>query len=854
MPRSAPRSSDSALLESFWREPVARTVLPNGLTLIVKPDASAALASVQVWVKTGSQHEEAHLGAGLSHYLEHMLFKGTERRAGREISATVQAHGGYINAYTTFDRTVYYIDLPSEHCGVALDLLADAVLHSTLPADEVAREKEVILREIAMTRDDPDNRFWEAFFATAFREHPYRHPIIGYRDVFSAVTRDDLLAYYRTRYVPNNLVVVVVGDVDVAATQALVAQHFGSVPRARLAPVLVPGEPTALARREQHLVEDLELTRAGLAWQVPGLTHPDAPALDLLATVLGAGDSSVLWQGIREQAGLVHAIDAQSWNPGSTGLFCVSFNCDAPKRVAATTAIERELARCARRGFPAAALRKARRQLVVGEINTRKTMAGQASRLGAAEVVVGDLGYNRAYFERLAPLTSRDLQRVLRQYLLTAPATSVSIGPRAGAEATAAAAARRSPPDFEEIRLPNGARLLLQPDPRLPNLHLRLLSRGGPLLEDPARRGSTSLLATMLTKDTRRQDAAAVARAIEEVGGVLQPFSGNNSLGLAVEVLAPDLPRGLQILADATLQPAFRARTFGIEQAAHLAELQQDRDDVVTLGRKLLRQKFFGGHPLALDAHGDEAGVKSLTPPDLAALHRRLFVAPNVVLAVSGDFVPKRLRSRLEEFLAQLPKGGAPERRPLGLPLPAATGDFVEIQPREQAVVFQAFPGPAMLAPDFYVGEVADELFSGMASRLFERVREEKGLAYFVRSARVTGFESGMFCFYAGTAPATAGAVLAEIEAEIARVQSGGIEDAELLRCQVRLKAARRQGLQPIGARAMQAGLNVLYGLPANDWKNYDAYIDRVTRADLAAFATRYFQAARRTQLIVRPA
>ena len=254
MPRSAPRSSDSALLESFWREPVARTVLPNGLTLIVKPDASAALASVQVWVKTGSQHEEAHLGAGLSHYLEHMLFKGTERRAGREISATVQAHGGYINAYTTFDRTVYYIDLPSEHCGVALDLLADAVLHSTLPADEVAREKEVILREIAMTRDDPDNRFWEAFFATAFREHPYRHPIIGYRDVFSAVTRDDLLAYYRTRYVPNNLVVVVVGDVDVAATQALVAQHFGSVPRARLAPVLVPGEPTALARREQHQI------------------------------------------------------------------------------------------------------------------------------------------------------------------------------------------------------------------------------------------------------------------------------------------------------------------------------------------------------------------------------------------------------------------------------------------------------------------------------------------------------------------------------------------------------------------------------------------------------------------------
>src|SRR3954470_21427558 len=217
MPKTHSVSPDLSLLEPFWNEPVERTVLPNGLTLILKPDRSAALASVQVWVKTGSIHEGENLGAGLSHYLEHMLFKGTGRRAGRDISAIVQAHGGYINAYTTFDRTVYYIDLPSEHTGVAIDLLADAVLHSTLPPEEVAKEKDVILREIAMTKDDPDNRLWDSLFSVAFREHPFRQPIIGHRDVFSAVTRDDLVGYYRARYVPNNLVVVIVGDIDPAA-------------------------------------------------------------------------------------------------------------------------------------------------------------------------------------------------------------------------------------------------------------------------------------------------------------------------------------------------------------------------------------------------------------------------------------------------------------------------------------------------------------------------------------------------------------------------------------------------------------------------------------------------------------
>jgi len=853
---SVSSSADLKLLAPFWNEPVERTVLPNGLTLIIKPDRSAALASVQVWVKTGSQHEGAHLGAGLSHYLEHMLFKGTTRRAGREISATVQAHGGYINAYTTFDRTVYYIDLPSEHTGMAVDLLADAVLNSTLPADETAKEKDVILREIAMTKDEPENRLWDALFGTAFREHPYRQPIIGHRDVFSAVTREDLMGYYRERYVPNNLVVVIVGDVDLAATRVLVEQHFGAAPRVRLAPVLVPAEPVQLAPRELHRFEKVELSRGALAWPIPGLTHADAPMLDLLATVLGGGDSSVLWQEIREKAGLVHSIDSSSWNPGSSGLFCIGYSADAAKRVAAIAAIMRTLERCATKGFTAAQLKKAMRQVVVGEINTRKTMSGQASRLGAAEVVVGDLDYSRAYFERLRAVTPADLKRVLRAYLRPERLNSISLNPlEKTATAAAAVAGQSSRPDFSEITLPNGVRLLLQPDRRLPNLHLRLAVTGGPLFEESGQRGSSSLLATMLTKDAGKRSAAQVAQFIEEVGGSFHPLSGNNSLGLAAEVLPPDFDRALAVISDAVLAPAFKPGTFKLEQEAQLAGLADDVDDVVTLARKLTRRKFFGAHPLALDASGDEAGVKALTPAALRALHRRLFVGSNVVLAVAGDFDPKKLMPKLKAFLSKIPRGRVPTAQPgeRTIRLPAEAGDFVEIQPRKQAVVLQAFPGTRVHAPDYHVGEVADELFSGMASRLFERVREEKGLAYFVRSGRVLGLDTGMFYFFAGTQPGKEGEVLAEIDAEIARVQAGGVEDVELRRCQARLKAGQRASMQTNASRALQASLNALQGQPINAWKNYDAKIDAVTVADLAKFAGKYFQKKIRTQVVVRP-
>lgn len=856
MAQSYSASADLRLLDSFWREPVERVVLPNGLTLIMKRDSSAALASVQVWVKTGSVHESAHLGAGLSHYLEHMLFKGTERRAGRDISATVQAHGGYINAYTTFDRTVYYIDLPSEHANVAIELLGDAVLHSTLPAEEVVKEKDVILREIAMTKDDPDNRLWDTLFSAAFREHPYRQPIIGHRDVFSAVTRDDLHGYYRARYVPNNLAVVIVGDVDLAAMRAAVEQHFGTAPRMRLAPVLVPDEPAQLAARSDHRFEEVELTRAVLAWPIPGLAHEHAAVLDLLAMVLGHGDSSVLWQDVREKAGLVHTIDASAWNPGTTGLFCISFTCDAAKREAAEAAIQRVLARCAQRGFAPAQLKKAVRQLVVGEINSRKTMSGQASRLGIAEVVVGDLDHSRTYFAELSRATPGDVRSALKKYLVAERRTSVSLNPvSAATPASAPSAISGSQADFSEIKLPNGTRLLLQPDRRLPNLHLRLIMQGGPLFEDTNKRGTTALLATMLTKDTRTRTAAQVAQFIEEIGGNFYPFSGNNSIGVAAEVLPPDVDRALAVMADAVLAPAFKPATFALERDAQVASLQQDDDDVVTLARKLLRAKFFGAHPLALDAHGDQANVKALSPADVAALHRRLCVGPNVVLAVAGDFDPRKIAPKLKAFLAKIPRGAVPASQVVGrtFALPSSVGDFVEQQPREQAVVLQAFPGPWVNGDDFYASEVADELFSGMASRLFERVREEKGLAYFVRSGRIVGLETGMFYFLAGTQPGREAEVLAEIDAEIARVQAGTVEPAELARCQTRLKAARRQALQTNSSRALQAGLNALQGQPINDWKNYDGKVDAITIGHLAEFATRRFTRAQRTQLVVRP-
>lgn len=845
--------ADRRLLERLWAQPVHRTELKNGLVLLVQPDDAAPVVSVQVWVKTGSQHEGALLGAGLSHYLEHLLFKGTEKRAGREISATVQAHGGQINAYTTYDRTVYYVDLPAPHLEVAVDLLADMVLRSTLPADEVARERDVILREIAMGDDDHDRRHWDALARTVFKSHPLREPVIGHRDVFSAVTRDELLAYYHERYAPNNLVVVIAGDVSAEAARAAVEKHFGAAPRRRLAPVYQPSEAAQLAPRLHRETADVELARGAVAWPSVALTHPDAPLLDLLAVVIGHGDSSPLWRELREKQRVVHAIDAHHWSPGEAGLFAIFFTADPGKRDAAERAVRRELARLAVRGFTPAQLKRAVRQLVVGEIGGRKTVSRRAARLGSAEVVAGDLDFSRAWFARVAAATPAELRRVLREHLAPERENVVSLDPRpqVGASAPASPAQAAPAADWALRVLPNGVRLLLRRDQRQPNLHIHLVCEGGPLHEPAGKRGATALLATLLTKDAGKRDAAEVAAAIEAVGGSFSPLPGNNTVGLAVEVLPGDAALAVGLLRDAVLAPAFAARTFEVERDAELAYLQQDEDDVVSAGHRLAREKFFGSHPLALDAHGNAEGLKALKPADLRSLWKKLAVGGNTVVAVAGDFDEKKLVPALSRWLAKLPRGAAPARPARHEPASAAEHS----QPREcqQALVFDAFPGPGALSGDDTTGTVLHEILSGMAARLFERVREEKGLAYFVSASRVVGVDDGMFYLYAGTQPGKEAEVLAEFDAELARLAAGDIGADELARAITRLQASRRMRLQTNAARAAEAAVRTLLGLPLEALEETDARLVAVTVPRLARFTQAWLAGDLRQRLVVRP-
>ncbi len=849
-------SSDEArLLDQLYRVAVERHVFDNGLTLVHRPDFSSEAVSVQVWVRTGSIHEGDLMGSGLSHYLEHMLFKGTERRDAKSISREVHALGASINAYTTFDRTVYYVDTPVDGFGAAVDVLADIVFESVVSEVEVNRERDVILREIDMGMDDPDRRMMQGVFQTAFQRHPYREPVIGHRALFEQVTREELWTYYKARYVPNNMVVAVVGAVTAEACRELIGERFGGYPRKRLAPVLVSAEPEQLAPRHFRMTGDYKVFRGALAFKVPHLSHPDSPRLDALAHALGGGESALLWQRLRNELKLVHYIDCRNWSPGERGLFWISYVCDADKSGEVEVALRDVLESVRVERLPDTVIGKARRQALSAEINGRKTVGGQASRLGLAEVVLGDLNYGRRYLRRLSEADSEQLREVAAAYLVEPGAAAVSLGPDREEKRGVLSDIRAArPPGFEKQALRGGARLLLQPDRSLPKAHLRCLFLGGPAFEPEGKRGISAILAEMLTKDTAKRSAQEVSDQIEAVGGSFAASAGNNTLNLAIEVLPVDLDLALELLEEALTRPAFREDTLHTELAAQISYLQERDDEILEYGFRRLREEFFGKHPLAVDADGRIEDVEGISAQDLREHFDRLVRGENLVVAVAGDFDRGRVVSRLGGLLE---KGVStqPFRRPerMAGEDTRESREVSERLKREQAVVLQGYPDVGILHEDHIVGDVLNELLSGMSSRLFERIREDRGMAYYVGSTRVLGLHESLFVLYAGTHPEQAAEVSKEMDGELARIAAGDVLEMELERCRTRLKAARILGRQTIGSRAMHAGLEELYGLPVEDEAAYAARLEGVDAGRLAAFVRSKIRPDRRVLLRVGP-
>lgn len=834
---------------------VTITTLENGLTIIVREDHSAPVVSAQAWCMAGSIHEGKWLGAGLSHLLEHMLFKGTTTRPGSRIDQEVQEAGGYMNAYTSFDRTVYHIDVPNTGARVAIDILCDIMQHATLPPDELAKEMDVIRREMDMGHDDPSRRSSRRLFETAYTRSPYRFTIIGYPDIFNTVQPADVRAYYDEKYAPNNVFYVITGDIQTEDVLNQIRAAYEKSKAKPMPPGVLPVEPRQIAARE--IVEEaaIELGHFYFAWHIPDIRNPDIPILDVLATLLGSGRSSRLYQQVREKLGVAHHADAWTYSPGSTGLFGMSAVVDADKFTAARDAMLVEAEKMKTTPVSAEELSKAVKQFIAGTLSSRKTMQGQAQELGSSWLAANDLNFSARYLEAVKRITPADLQRVANQYLTTEGRTLFALLPKGSVPKITTEQVQSSEPPIQKFELPNGLRLLVKEDHRLPFVEFRAVFQGGVLTENLENNGVTQLMGKLLLKGTSRRSAEQIASEIESVGGHIDSYGGNNSFGVNAEVLSSDLNAGLEILADVLLNPTFPDEALEREREVQIANLQAQKDHLLKCASVAMRRTLFGDSGYGLDPLGKEESLSRMKAADLKHFHQTYAVPDNCVLAIFGDVNSVDIKGAVQKAFANWKPNPAAKHFNSAAQRSAANASkrSLETRDKKQAVLVVGFPGTTLHDPERYALDLLQETCSDLGSRLFLRIREELGLAYYVGAQHFPGLIPGYFSFYVGTMPEKVELVEKELFREAALLRDEGLTEAELKRAKAKVIGQKKISRQDLGTVAMTSALDELYGLGYGYSEAEDALYAAVTLDQVKSVAHKYLQENHAAVAIIGP-
>lgn len=814
--------------------------LSNGLTLILDPDPTAPVVSAQIWVETGSMHEDRHLGAGLSHFLEHMVFKGTRDLDADELAATVQAAGGHWNAYTTFDRTVYYIDGPAASLPTFLKCLTGIVFFPVIPESEFEKEKDVIRREIDMGLDDPDNAATRLLLATAFQHDPRRHPVIGHRHRFDAIAYDDLVRYHRERYTPDRCFVTISGDFDpdeargsIASLTAECLQGCGREP-------LVAIDPPQLGPRRARETFAIPASRISLAWKSPALEHPDAPAFDVLAAMLGRGRASRLHRTLREERGLALEISAYAWTlTGREGIFGISADAEPAKRDALIEAIHLELS-TVRTDQLEEDLEKAKRQIAASQFRSLTTASGRASDLASNWHEARDLDFTRRHVAAIQAVTVDDVRRAAAQ-LTDERLTLTVLDPLDAPAPARAGKIRRSREDIEVHTLPNGLQLALIPDRRVPLIHLQAAVRAGLPSETAETNGLNQLLATTLPKGTATRSAREIAIALESLGASVSAGTGNNALLAQAGGLAPDLPAIAAVFCEILAAPSLPDDAISREKASQLAALEEAMNDPLHAGFRALRHAAFSGAGYGLDSLGSPASLAALDRTALAAHHARHFNASNLTLAIAGDFDSAAALDLVSSHLTNLPAGN-PWPVPAGTP--GTGGETTVHLPKKQAVLAIGYPGASVSDPERHALAFIQEYAADMAGPLFIRIREELGLAYQVGATQFLGYSPGLFTFYLATSPEQAELARHELLSEIRRIATAGIPDDAFERVRSTVLSGLAIQQQSLAYAARHAALDLLFGHAADEHRRLAAIYQALTPRQVRETAARVFSAA----------
>ncbi|MDX1776264.1 MAG: insulinase family protein, partial [Desulfobulbales bacterium] len=609
-----------------------KTTLDNGLTVIAKEMPGTRVATVQIWVKAGSVYENTE-EAGITHFIEHMIFKGTETRGPGELAGAIEGVGGRINAYTSYEYTVYHATLSAVYWEMAFELLAEAIMHSAFDPVELEREIKVVLEELSMRYDRPNVMLFHELMATAYTTHPYRLPVIGNKESINNFSRDKILEYIKKHYHPDNLTVVVAGDIKAREVFAGVDAVMGSLDKGEVKVASLPVEPEQDGARFFTLKADIMQPQMAIAIPISRFNSPDTPVLDVLAQIVGHGETSRLYRSLRDEKQLVYGINAIAFTPTDPGMFEITAVLDGDNMMPAFEAALAELFKLQYFTVSEEELNRAKRSLESDFVFNLERVEGQARVLGSFEMMTGDPREDE-YLEKIRQVTPEDIKRIARKYFVEEHVnvgflmpTESSFAPDLEAVTSSIARAQQAAgrgnseamladsylSRVHRFKLENGITLLVREDDTVPTVGIRAVFPGGLREETRVTNGAFSYISELLPKGTRSMTAKELAEAVADMAGGLTGFSGKNTFGIKADFLSRFFADGLALVRDVLMEPAFIPREAEKIRPELLARLKQQEDSLTSLAFQEFNSMLFGGHPYGLNSVGSEDAIKSFT-------------------------------------------------------------------------------------------------------------------------------------------------------------------------------------------------------------------------------------------------
>lgn len=792
--------------------------LKTGHTVVIKENHTNPIVTVDTWVKTGSLNENPK-NNGVSHFLEHLLFKGTTHYKAGEIDKILESKGGKFNAATSKDFTHFYITIPSKDVETAIKLNADMLLNATLPVTELNKERKVVQEEIRRSEDSPESTLFDNLISMIFKTHPYKYKTLGPASNIENIPRNSILEYYHHFYVPANMTTIVVGDVDPKKILCIIEENYkAEVDRKVVLPKFVREaailKPQTKISREKVNFGYLYMGFKG----VPMNDIKESYALDLAASILGGGKSSRLYQDLKEKQNIVSSIDAGHYSLRDDSVFYVSADFEPSKYKIVKAAVESELKKLGETKVSCEELNRAKIQQERSFVYGNESIEEIAGSLGYFMAIEGNIDAYTNHLKYVNAVTADDIQKAVQKYVkFSGMATSVilptdvkvsniqknsnAIANKEIPEKKPAKAEKTSKTDVltvamsapclpttkaiaanqaQKTVLDNGMVIITNPNTSNDIISLSVFVKGGKLLDSPA--GITNLLVKTLLQGTKTKSAYEITKAVEDMGVIISPSLNPDSFEIQLKSTKQDFDKAFEILVDVVNNPAFYPEYVDKAKKDIIQGITKARDQPMSKVSEGFTLAMYPNHPYGNVGAVLEKSVPSLTREQLIDFHKRIFIPQNMVVAISGNVNNAEITQKFAEAFADT--CGDKLKLKLSPEITKLTSNKIVTQKEDTSAAWMLIGWPVegiRNTKDYASLQVINSILSGgMSSRLFKTFREKQGLCYSVASSYASKLDGSFFGMYIGTEPKNIELVKGKFLEEMTRLKIETVSQDEL--------------------------------------------------------------------------